>query len=136
MGVDKRNSIRRMPDMIYFIRQRNKLKIGYTEDVDRRIKELQTGSPVRLQLLKVIPGDQVLERQIHELFKEKRAQGEWFHYSGVLKACVKVLCEGHNPTSLVEWRRVGLQRIMRETANKKARKGDNTLKQKIRGLTV
>lgn len=76
--------------MIYFIQEnepgRNRVKIGYTskDDVSQRMRELQTASPTRLQVLGVMEGDQGRERLIHILFAGQRVTGEWFEPSTLL----------------------------------------------------
>lgn len=54
------------------------MKIGWTRDPAKRLRALQTGSPVRLYLVAVIRGDRSLERQYHERFRSSWSHGEWF----------------------------------------------------------
>jgi hypothetical protein len=58
-------------------------KIGYTNDVDRRFKELQSGNSSQLKLIISFPGSQKLEKSIHSKFlnKKKIMKGskEWFY---------------------------------------------------------
>lgn len=63
---------------VYFIRSGNYIKIGYAEQPRRRLKELQTGNPEKLQLLGTVPGGPDREREIHHLFNDFRVKGEWF----------------------------------------------------------
>lgn len=53
------------------------IKIGWTSDVERRMKELRKegGSVV---LLAVLPGDKPDELRLHEQFAAHRLDGEWF----------------------------------------------------------
>jgi hypothetical protein len=39
---------------------------------------LQTGSPVRLELVATLPGGQSREAYLHEKFARYRVSGEWF----------------------------------------------------------
>lgn len=52
------------------------VKIGIAKDPMRRLKELQTGQPMDLQLLWSIAGD--YERDLHVHFCAYRVRGEWF----------------------------------------------------------
>lgn len=65
-----------------FIRKEDALrvvKIGYTKSHPKiRLDALQTGSPVSLELIAFVKGDQSLERAFHEAFAPLRWQGEWF----------------------------------------------------------
>ncbi len=52
-------------------------KIGKTNrTVPSRLKELQTGNPDPLKVVKVLSGD--LEGYYHDKFSHKRVNGEWF----------------------------------------------------------
>ncbi len=74
---------------VYFITTENKgntpIKIGVSINPELRIKELQTGNPFKLKILKIIPcltksAAYALESALHELTKStnKRMIGEWF----------------------------------------------------------
>ena len=65
--------------MIYFIRsETGAIKIGFSTTPERRLSAMQTGSPVRLELLAVMPGTKQDERRLHARFKAQRGRGEWF----------------------------------------------------------
>jgi hypothetical protein len=69
---------------VYFTYQlesgRNALKIGYSSDIWRRLKELQTGNPSKLQIVGWILAhdERSLERDLHKKFASYRRGGEWF----------------------------------------------------------
>lgn len=63
---------------VYFIRAGNYIKIGYADDPRKRLKELQTGNPNKLELLGSIPGDVSREKEVHHIFSDFRVNGEWF----------------------------------------------------------
>jgi hypothetical protein len=66
---------------IYFIKRHSApcvYKIGFSQEPERRIRELQTANAERLELLGVIPGSWGLERTILSTLKLYRANGEWF----------------------------------------------------------
>jgi hypothetical protein len=69
---------------VYFIRMGPWVKIGYSIDPDRRLRTLQTASPVRLELLFSWPGPAEDEAYVQGLFGEYRAEGEWFRLEGRL----------------------------------------------------
>lgn len=71
--------------MIYLISHENKfLKVGYTKNIHRRLSQLQVSSPVKLDLLHLIEGDTNLEKELHLLFDNYSAQGEWFYFSDLI----------------------------------------------------
>lgn len=63
---------------VYFLQGDNggPIKIGYSKDVSKRIKELQTGFPARLTVLALMPGSRTTEAELHRKFKVHRLQGE------------------------------------------------------------
>jgi len=66
--------------MIYFIRAEETpyIKIGYTEDLYRRMIKMQADCPVKLLVLKTIEGDKNYEKDIHKKFAAFHYRGEWF----------------------------------------------------------
>ncbi|MDX2557636.1 GIY-YIG nuclease family protein [Streptomyces stelliscabiei] len=54
------------------------VKIGWTDNPERRLRHLQTGSPVPLQLLALFEGGSIVEAELHRRFADKRRHGEWF----------------------------------------------------------
>ncbi|MBV9385782.1 MAG: GIY-YIG nuclease family protein [Chroococcidiopsidaceae cyanobacterium CP_BM_ER_R8_30] len=70
---------------IYFVlnADSNAIKIGMAKDLDQRLKSLQTSSPARLQLIKVVQLANVkeaaeCETKLHRKFAHLRLSGEWF----------------------------------------------------------
>jgi hypothetical protein len=54
-------------------------KIGYTKrDVKKRITALQTGCPMKIELVKIMQGSQQKERELHATLKRSRTIGEWY----------------------------------------------------------
>lgn len=56
------------------------VKIGVAGNVQSRLEELRTGSPVPLHLLWKTRGDRDLEFSLHEYFAPYRIHGEWFDF--------------------------------------------------------
>lgn len=54
------------------------VKIGTSTDLEARLKQLQPGAPVRLEVLWSTPGDSGLERQVHARLDNYRTYREWF----------------------------------------------------------
>ncbi len=54
------------------------VKLGWSRDPEKRLHELQTGSPVDLRLLAIFPATERIERSLHEVFADCRIRGEWF----------------------------------------------------------
>jgi hypothetical protein len=78
--------------MIYFIQADGigHIKIGFTdnEDAMARLNNLQTGSPVPLRLLHVMPGTMEDEKNLHRRFAATGVGGEWFRPTPALLALI------------------------------------------------
>lgn len=70
---------KRLRTWVYFIRDEARVKIGYSYDPHRRIREIKTHSPI--ELLAVVLGGPARERRLHRKFAAHRIDGtrEWFH---------------------------------------------------------
>lgn len=64
-------------DVVYFLRFGDRIKIGYSSNFRRRMSEVPYD-----EILLVLPGTQAHESALHEIFKEHRITGEWFHSHG------------------------------------------------------
>mgnify|MGYP002622948404 CR=1 FL=1 len=65
---------------IYLIQQESYLKIGFTYDLKKRMKQYRTHN-VNYSLLFYIIGPSELEKELHNKFKEYQYQSEWFYYN-------------------------------------------------------
>ncbi len=65
---------------LYLIKSQEFYKIGIATDPQSRIAQLQTGNPYELEIFTCYAFDDasVVERAIHQVFKDDRVQGEWF----------------------------------------------------------
>jgi hypothetical protein len=65
---------------VYFLKSEHGWKIGQTNSLQRRFKEIKTLLPFELNLEYTIKtSDYVeLEKKLHNFFKDKRINGEWF----------------------------------------------------------
>ncbi|MCT7965118.1 GIY-YIG nuclease family protein [Laspinema sp. D1] len=65
---------------VYVIRSGNLVKIGRTNNLQRRLRQLSTMNSKELELICSIPtGDSVtLEKKLHQQFHSFRQHGEWF----------------------------------------------------------
>jgi hypothetical protein len=70
------------PRLLYVIRAEGmkRYKIGISVDPERRIRNLQIGSPIRLEVISLRPlrAARLVEMGLHESLAEHRAWGEWF----------------------------------------------------------
>lgn len=64
------------------------VKIGLTCNVEKRIGNLVSSSPVKLSLLATAPGNRNSENAIHTAFRHLRSHSEWFHADSNLTALI------------------------------------------------
>jgi hypothetical protein len=69
---------------LYIIQSSNNgcFKIGRSKHPEKRLRQLQTGSPYKLKLILVLENEGVYEKSLHNLFpkREIRCKGEWFDF--------------------------------------------------------
>ena len=78
--------------MIYFITARdvNRVKIGYSNDPSKRLKELQTGCPAKCVIEATIDADNSFEGEVHEIFRTSRKHGEWFELTPEIEMAIRL----------------------------------------------
>lgn len=76
---------------VYFVRTRERIKIGMSTNVDERLKALSTMCPTPLELLAVVEGAHAEESQLHRRFAHLRLHGEWFRAETELLAFIDSL---------------------------------------------
>lgn len=71
---------------VYFVRCQNYLKIGWSDDVEKRVETLQTASPFSLFLVATIPNKtKLFERTLHKQFAHLHWRGDWFRFDDQLQ---------------------------------------------------
>lgn len=79
---------------VYLMKCENKYKIGYSKDVERRIKELDN-KPFKTNLIaksELIENPYFYEQEIHEYFEEYRIDGEWYNFEeDVLQYAINII---------------------------------------------
>lgn len=66
--------------MIYLIKSGNYFKIGYSENVEQRIKAYSTFNP-DIEILAIEEGTKNDEARLHTICEELHYRNEWFHYN-------------------------------------------------------
>lgn len=121
--------------MIYFIKNRTFVKIGYTSNLNRRLNELQIGSPKQLKLIGLMEGDYQTEAGLHEAFKKHRVKNtEWFAMKGELGFCMESfrwpLRKHEQPKTVKQLLENGLQLAAVKASRKKIKRA-HKLRKKI-----
>lgn len=81
----------RCDGFVYFVQagENGPVKIGWSQDVARRMAELQTANANRLTLIGFLRGRMEREAATHALFAHLRLEGEWFRDTPELRAFIK-----------------------------------------------
>lgn len=81
--------------MIYFMaRGEDFVKIGFSDQPDKRRSQLQTGSPEELKILCTVPGCKKIEKELHNFFRPLKVViggKEWFTFSTGLRMYISRL---------------------------------------------
>lgn len=83
---------------LYFICDENAryLKIGISNNPQERLKNFQTGNPLKLILLLIFYATQENEKRIHNILKEYCLIGEWYPLTNTkVQGILKDLCLGY-----------------------------------------
>ena len=82
---------------VYFVQGEitQRIKIGFSSQVDNRIKDLETSEPLRL-LHVISDASTEKERSIHQQFAHLRVIGEWFEGTAELIEYIGTLRTEHN----------------------------------------
>lgn len=83
--------VKKKTERIYFIQSElgGPIKIGCTNNLEKRLCDLQAGSPLKLILLGTIYGGYEKEENLHKRFGKHRIHGEWFNLSDDLYIYLK-----------------------------------------------
>lgn len=83
---------------VYFIRSTQGIKVGYSEDVHARLRQLQTANANRLRVLAILPNaDRSVEQEFHRLFAAWRLEGEWFKAVSPVLRTIELINQGAAP---------------------------------------
>lgn len=72
---------------LYAVKAEEYVKFGTAENPHSRLKGLQTGCPLKIELFGFLPVFQQIEFLVHKFLIEDSVHGEWFHFRG---RCVEV----------------------------------------------
>lgn len=78
-----------------------RIKVGFTTNLDDRIHTLETGSPFPLKVLLFMPGAFHLETSLHLRLARFRAHREWFQDVPEVRAVLADACRRHGGISLL-----------------------------------
>lgn len=79
---------------LYFIQCGDRVKIGRSNNVHNRLRDLNVKSGEQLILLASIKEGGRLERDYHKRFHDARLNGEWFQLTAELRAAIETITTG------------------------------------------
>ena len=85
--------LRKESDHLYFIQGKDSIKIGRSNDVLRRLSQLQVSSPTKLEIIRVFYGRGCYEFTAHWAFQHIRINGEWFHDTPEIRNFIELLSQ-------------------------------------------
>lgn len=78
--------------MIYVIKSGDKLKVGYTQNLEKRLISYRTHNP-HIELITTMAGERKLEQGMHKHLAKYRVEGEWFEYNDQVMQYVRTIEE-------------------------------------------
>ena len=91
---------------LYFVGNQNAIKIGFSSQVERRLRAFAIGNPGKIELLGSVRGSLEDEAALHEHLAQYRVCGEWFaDCSAVRETIAKVVSYGGVPQAGLSCRR-------------------------------
>ena len=101
---------------VYFVRCGDTVKVGYVKhDVEKRLKQLQTGNHEEFVLIGQIPGTTRDEAAIHRQLKRFQIRREWFAWSDEVEGLIKdIITEAHKRESSKIEREIRLHTLHEE----------------------
>ena len=99
--TEKEATKRKPTGYVYFVQGccGGAIKIGYSKEPERRLKELQTGYPDTLRILVLVPGTEKTEKYYQRKFEVHRLNGEWFRPEPEVLDKIKELKEKYKQES-------------------------------------
>lgn len=105
--------------VVYAIAVGHMVKIGYTSDLGRRMKEIQSACAERIDCLGTAPGGRPLEAALHRQFASARRHGEWFELTGVERTELRARLSGE--PHFIKLPRAGKAQMLGTKENRHAR---------------
>lgn len=80
-----------MKEWVYFVADVGRIKVGYSRNVDQRIRDIGQYLERPLVVIGVIEGGLNVERAIHGKLSEHRLRGEWFRDNAEVRLCLDTI---------------------------------------------
>ena len=94
---------------VYFLRpigMKGPIKIGFSDQPERRLKEMMMWSPFPLELFARVPGNRGLESALHQAFEDAKSHWEWFKPIPELVEAIDRMAAGIPPHDAFDYYRL------------------------------
>lgn len=71
-------------------------KIGFAKNIRKRLSQIQTGCPAKIEMLGYLPGDRKAEANLHRQCAAHRVFGEWFRIDGPVFHLMILCCDNQH----------------------------------------
>lgn len=76
---------------VYVLRSDNLVKIGFSENIVKRVGAIVSATPVPVEFVGYMPGGVEVEKHLHTIFSATRFSGEWFVETPSMRSLFEVL---------------------------------------------
>lgn len=115
----------KLRQLLYLVDAGGLYKIGISQDINKRLKSLQTGSPHTVRCVAYYHTDEsamTIERKLHKLFDKYRLSGEWFNFEDKFtQEAFDTLCPRYGMTRL-DFNEDGSCKTLQEEVKKEKRR--------------
>lgn len=92
---------------VYFVRAARFVKIGWTNNFRARLAQLQVANPYKLTVMHRVPGPELHEHLLHQLFRKHHKRGEWFKYNPLFETVITLLKDHGSVPAVIEFMQRG-----------------------------
>ncbi len=76
------------PSLVYFLRYQDRIKVGFTVDIVKRLKSFRLTLVGETELIGTINGGKTRERQVHAKLASFHIEGEWFRDCAAVRTAI------------------------------------------------
>lgn len=117
--------------MIYFLKSKDKIKIGTTTNINGRISGLDNANPHKCKVVAILDGSYKTEKGLHELFSHLRYKGEWFRICDEIRYYLRAIRDNPKENNIYTLYKISLKIRILDKAKRLSKNGNKKLLRKI-----
>lgn len=82
---------------IYVLRSDNLVKIGFSDNLRKRVRQIISTVPIPVEFVGHMPGDRDVEKHLHDIFAQSSFSGEWFVETEQMRSLFDTMLIPHLP---------------------------------------